>query len=80
MTEEQAVVVPAEKKKVGTHLCSRCEKKIECTSKDPVNMTSEGVFHNACMKEHYQLMRGAEAKKEADAAAKKKKPAKKKKE
>lgn len=71
MTEAKSDTPPAEKKKLGTCICDRCEEKIQCTPKDPVCSTSEGMFHYACMKAHYQELRKEEEKKEA-----KKKPAK----
>jgi hypothetical protein len=69
MTEEK-LEAPA-KKKLGTHLCDRCGKNIECTSKDPVHSTSLGIFHGKCMLEHYQAIRDAETAKEVAKAAKK---------
>lgn len=77
MTEAKSDTPPVEKKKLGTHLCNRCDLKIEGTSKDPIHSTTLGVFHGKCMKEAYQAIRDEEAKKEAEKAAKKK-PKKKK--
>jgi hypothetical protein len=58
-------------KKLGTSLCDRCKKNIQGNPDDPVNITSEGCFHNKCMREHYQALAAQEAEKEAKKAAKK---------
>lgn len=73
MTEAKSDTPPAEKKKLGTHFCKRCENKIEGTSKDPIHSTTLGIFHGKCMKAAYQAIRDEETKKETDKAAKTKK-------
>ena len=77
MTETKLDAPPVEKKKIGVAICDRCDKKIECTSKDPGHSTTLGIFHGKCLKEAYQELRDAENKKEAAAAAKKTKKEKK---
>lgn len=72
MTEAISDTPPAEKKKLGTYFCNRCELKIEGISKDPIHSTTLGIFHGKCMKEAYQAIRDEEAKKDAEKAAKKK--------